>query len=415
MRSMLRVAVLAWYLAPSIARAHDLMIDTVEHGRWALTIAALQLDLHSEGEKVHVLVRDAHGWSPCGTYALTLDAAGIAAFDIGECDPSTSATELTLVHRAALFDHGDAPPRPREIEISATLVENVQVAGGAHVTAGSAVWCTAEVQPFLPDLENGIRVALTPDRYRLSVSDGQVRITHDATHWTLARVPGGPTLIGYDIEDSLSGQLVLHGAVALGCAHADDPVIAPPVHDVVGTLATARPKPWGGHALSVGLLHGLSVLQPSGLQFKNATGSIAASALGLRDTAAGALGIDITYERPWLFVSGAFASAMAPLADRTLYALVGWLSIGTTLKAGPCGFYAGANLAVSSYQLSGQGSALLEWKSEAELGVGAATGMRVHLRGRGVGMAVLGLDLSAPIVGQQPWFVVASLGGGFGR
>lgn len=414
--SPLTVCAVISCLVPATARARGPMVETLEHGSWAVTIAQLQLDVHSEGDRIHVRVVDGnHVQSPCGTYALTLDPAGVCAFEIGSCDPSTNATELTLIDRSALFFHDEGISKPREIDIYATRIESVQDGGGAHVLADSDVACTADVRPFMPDLEHGTRVALLPGRYQLAVHHDDVRITHDATHWTIGRAAGGPSTIAYEIVDLRTGEIVLRGAVELDCArrHATPPLVVADAHQVVAIAALPTlHKPWRS-AFSVGVTTGVAVMRPSGLTFRNDTGSVGAADLGLRDQAGGVLGVTVAYERPWFFAALGFNSALVDLGPRTLVELGGATTIGTRFRAGPCSFYVGGNLAVSSYQLTGVGSGLLAWQSDPQLGVGAATGLRVHLGERS--MAVFGLDVTAPIVGAQPWLIVASLGGGFGR
>ncbi len=412
--SPLTMVALLSCVAPASAHARGPMVETLENGSWAASIAQLQLDLHAEGTRIHVRVTDGHGEvAPCGTYALVLDAHGARAFDLGSCDPRTGATELTLVDRGALFDHDeDGVSHPREIDICATRVENVQDGGGAHVLADSHVSCTAEVRPYLPDLENGRRVAMVPGRYQLTVESDDVRVTHDATHWTLARAPGGPSTIDYAIVDTRSGTVVLRGRVELACAHA--PVTAPAIAGRALILESPPPPTsWTGRALSISLVSGLAVLRPGGVVFHNSTGNSSAADLGLRDAAGGALGLTVAYERPWLFAALTFDSAIL-VGERSLYHLAGSATVGTSLRAGPCGFHLGANFAVGSYQASGLGSSQLEWQSDPEFGFGAAAGMRVHLRTSGASLGVFGVDATAPIVGHQPWLVVATLGGGFG-
>src|SRR5262249_28332805 len=75
-------------------------VRTVELGMWPRAVAALQTDVHSEGRTVHVEVTSHGALLPCSAYELGLDPAGARAFELGRCDPATSATALRVVERA---------------------------------------------------------------------------------------------------------------------------------------------------------------------------------------------------------------------------------------------------------------------------------------------------------------------------
>lgn len=416
------------------ALADGLVIETLEHGQWASSIAAMQTDLKSEGKTIHVRVNDERGHAlECGFYDLTLDPDGARAFSKEPCDPASGTTPLTLTSRSALFDHEDGMSHPRRVDVLATRVVSATVGGGAHVQAESAVTCTAEVRPYLPNLETGAKAALTPDRYKLTVYDDQVRVIHDGTHWTLTRPAGGTLVAAYDVLDEHTGAIVMRDKVALACGNTGSSA------DVTGTDSTAtttyvattdphetppdedatphvEKKAWQGQAWTMNGAAGMALLRPAGLRLQNTTGIVDESVFGLgNDVPAASTGVAFTYERPWLYASIAGSAAFATQQGRTLFEWGAAGTLGTSLQAGIVTFYAGPTVGLSTYQLTGPGDAKLEWGSVPELGVSATGGMRIHIRGEGSTMAVLGFEVSAPIAGHQPMFACVTLGWGGGR
>src|SRR5512143_1961772 len=113
-RQPLSIALLlAGAIPAASAHAQSLTIESIEHGAWSDTVAALQAAPSWQGRAIHVRVRDELGRAvACGSYALSLDDAGAAAFRVRDCDAATSATELELVSRHELFDHGGLVARP---------------------------------------------------------------------------------------------------------------------------------------------------------------------------------------------------------------------------------------------------------------------------------------------------------------
>src|SRR5262249_49180399 len=123
--------------ASTRARAQALEITSLEHGAWADTVAALQGSPSSEHHIVRVVVRNAGETLRCGEYALSFDPAGEEAFAIGGCDPSTEATALELVSRAALFEPGGLVSRPRVVSISARAMLEGAAASSSNIPGGS--------------------------------------------------------------------------------------------------------------------------------------------------------------------------------------------------------------------------------------------------------------------------------------
>src|SRR5262249_15147545 len=71
-------------LVTTRAHAEGLRIETQEHGSWAASVAALQVDRDSEGRTLHVHVRDGENGRRlrCGTYTLSLDGNARDAFEL---------------------------------------------------------------------------------------------------------------------------------------------------------------------------------------------------------------------------------------------------------------------------------------------------------------------------------------------
>jgi hypothetical protein len=210
--------VLGVSLAATVARA-DATVGTLDQHTWPDVVATLQADLGSQGRHVPICVRDAGQGAcrPCGTYALTLDAAGQHAFTVGACDPATGATDLTLIDRSALFDHNHDVARPRAIELRADVLSSVVASGGAASTGGSALGCTSRVRPFLHDLERGADVELTPDRYDVRVLHAGIDVTALGVGWMLVSESRIDTAVDYEVIERRSGERVMAGHATLEC------------------------------------------------------------------------------------------------------------------------------------------------------------------------------------------------------
>ncbi len=416
-------AIVAWAF---VARADGLSIQTMEHGPWAAAVATMQTDLHSEGEQLHIVVRDGNGRVlNCGEYTLALDPQGNAAFDLEGCAASTGQTTLTLEKRTALFDHEGGVSRPRAIGIVATRVETAQTGGGAHVEAGSKVSCEVTVQPFLPDLENGTKTALGPDRYKLEVHDDDVKVTQEGTHWKVARAAGGPLSASYEVRDTKTGEIVLRDSVSFACGASDshDTTLLTGDHttilvrdDTAHSDAAALPsKPWEGHSWSLNMQGGIALLRPTGMQLQNSTGYTSAQDIAIGNTAATSLGLGFVYERPWLYASFSLSFAFASQGERTVFEYGTTETLAVAFHFGPMSAYVGPNSAVYDYQISGPSTLRSEWGSGLAIGVGGSAGLRAHVKNDDGTIAVFGIELTAPIAGNQPLFIMASLGWGAGH
>lgn len=203
---------------PVRAQESALRIATLEHGAWPESVAALEADTRAQGATLHVVVFDDGGHlAPCGRYVLTFDDAGMRAFSVGGCDAPTSATELTLASRAALFAHDGPVPRPLAIRMTATEVRVGDAAGGAAMTGGAALDCSVGVRPYLDDLEHGGVVYLGPDRYEVRPRDTSVRVDAAASNWSLHARASASVTIQYDVIERATGAVVLTDQATLTC------------------------------------------------------------------------------------------------------------------------------------------------------------------------------------------------------
>ncbi len=384
------------------------------------------LDL-SLTQTLHVHVRDADNSRRlrCGTSTLSLDAAAHDAFELGACDRSTDATPLHLVHRRELFDHSESPPRPRATGITATRTETGGASGRAEGGGGSEAWCQASVQPYMNDLENGGRVALTPGRYVMRSKQDGVDVRPSGNGWAIIARRGTSLDVDYEVVDTKRGEVVFRDKVAMHCSSGGgvtpppDVVATPPSQDTVVTVdSQAHDTPtqtvdWKGHALVVSLITGVAYLRTGGLLFANNGGVQDSASFGLRDVAAPAFGLGVAYERPWLYTSLSGTAAWASEGSRTLYHVGISSVVGGALHVGDTTLYLGPNVLFGTHELSGQGTGGFQWNARPAFALGAAAGMRVHLRSeKGTAAYVLGFELLAPVAGQQPWLFAASLGFG---
>jgi hypothetical protein len=437
-------------LFTSAAHADTLRIETVEYGTWPAAVAALQRDRDSESQVIHIVVKVGEGDQlvPCGGYSLALDTAGAEAFVVEHCNPDSAATAVRLVHRRALFDHGDVVARPRAPGIVATRLQTGGAKGGAKVGAESAVSCSADVHPFLRDLETGERVELTPGRYELRAHGEGFSVSPGPHGWRVTAFGGPGAAVDYDVYDSKRGEVVLHDRVTLACSSVQaesaggDPTRSQgidsgglqilgatlvdvrtipqgvPESDMPRDYGMYKPSPrdrdvdWNGHSFSAELSAGVAVLRLQQLQWSNANGSKDAGSLGVHDAAAPSLGLAGVFERPGIYTSLGGSFALANQNDRTVLHAAAMSTVAAALHFGDVTVFLGPSLHVGTTQVSGVQSGSWEYGSGVELGLGAAAGMRWHLRDDKDRAWIFGFDVNAPIAGPQPWFVTASLGFG---
>jgi hypothetical protein len=419
--------VLTAAFATTRARAEGLRIETQEHGSWAASVAALQVDRDSQGKYLHVYVTDGNGRRlRCGTYTLSFDATARDAFELGACDSSSDTTVVLLTHRHELFDHNDSPPRPRAAGITATRIETGGASGRAEGGGGSEAWCQAAVQPYMNDLENGGRVALTPGRYALKPRQEGVDARPAGNGWVLTVRRGTSLSVDYEVTDTKRGEVVLRDKVTMHCASdgaqvapTPDVVVAPPTQEttvIVGTDSSAheaQSQDWKGHALGVSILGGASYLRTGGLLFANNGGVQDSGSLGVQDATAATFGLAVSYERPWLYTSLTGTGAFANENNRTLYHFGFSSVVAPAFHVGDTTLYLGPNVLLGVYELSGENTGGFQWNGRPSFSLGAATGVRLHVRNdKGTAAYVLGFEVVAPVAGDQPWLFAASLGFG---
>jgi hypothetical protein len=415
------------------ARADALTIETLEERTWPAAVAALQHDRGSEGRIIHVVVREGDGTRVhCGTYSIGLDQAAADAFAVEGCDPASDSTAVRLVHRSALFEHGDVVPKPRAPRIVASRTQTGEAAGGAKNGAESAVDCAVRVRPFIRDLENGGRVDLLPGRYSLGTGPTDVKVKPTEDGWTLSAPRGSHTSIDYFVTDLQKGVVVLNDHVTMECAvqtatasgytvphvevitkpyeQAPEPDSPPPAS------ANTVYGPWQGNAFTANIAIGSAIMRPSGVAFANNAGGTDAGALGLHDSAGPLLIVSGAYEHTGFYASLGGMVAATTTGGRTLWNFGATSVVAAALHLGDTSFYLGPSVLVGSYQASSTSSETIAYGSKLEFTLGGALGARFHLRDEKTGKVdyVFGVEAVAPAVGPGPWLLTAQLAWGSG-
>lgn len=442
-------AACALSVSPQARADAQLRIETLEEHTWPASVAALQRDMKSEGRVVHVVVKESDGTRvKCGTYGLELDRAASEAFQIGPCDQWTDATALKLVHRPALFEHGEVVSRPRAPRIVATRMQSGEAAGGAKPSAESAVDCSVSVRPFIRDLENGGSVQLTPGRYGLRTKTSDVRVQPSGDGWTFLAPRGTSRTVEYFVVDQQSGDVVLNDRVTMNCSiqtsagsgvlppeareshdgfvtkpyvpgpeEPDHQRPAPEERDEHEAAKTKAGLPWNGHAVTVNLGIGTAVMQPQAVRFANNAGSTDADSLGLHGAGGLSALAGMGYERPGLYGSIGASLSAASMGHRTLWSFGATSVVAAALHLGDTALYLGPAVHVGTYQASAESSESLAYGSRVQFTLGGATGARFHIRDEQTGKLtyVLGVELVAPVAGPGPWFVMAQIAFGSGK
>lgn len=334
---------------PAVAQADDLTVTTLEYDTWPVAVAALQGQTISEGSVLHVVVREPSG-APvaCGGYTLVLDDVSAQAFALGACDPDTKATAVTLVHRRALFAHGDIVAHPLAPGITALQVRSGSIAGGAQNVGGSELTCSTAVRPFLTDLETGRRVYLTPDRFHLRPRSTSITVVPEPGGWMLQGHAQTTLAIEYEVLDAARGEIVLHDRAVLSCGStAADSARLGVAEPVVPPRLTLQEHPQMAVLLSVGALNAFitdvgSTLLHSDTQAYGRSAGIGWMAGG------GTASAGFVFEAPWFLgemQSGWHVNDMAWEIDVRATA-------GPALQLGRGRLYAGATLAFSYLQVN---------------------------------------------------------------
>ncbi len=416
----------------SPARADALRIETLGEHTWPASVAALQTERSSEGRVVSVVVKETDGQRlHCGTYALGLDQVGSEAFEIESCDSATDATAVRLVHRAALFEHGDVVSHPRAPRIVASRTQTGTASGGAKSGAESTVDCSVAVHPFVRDLENGGRVDLAPGRYALRTRNDDVEVKPASDGWTFVAPRGSHLTVEYFVTDLQKEQVVLNDRVTMNCSvqtsagsgGAPPPIVthtpvvdgaAPPSDEDANKPA---PGAWTGQALTANFGIGTAYLRTGDLRLANNSGVYNAADLGLHDAAGPVLYLGGSFERPGIYSSLGVSAAAVGEAHRTLWNFGVTSVIAAALHFSDSAIYLGPSVQIGTYQASAEGSQTLSLSGRARLSAGAATGLRFHVRDEKTGKLsyVLGAEIVAPVAGPSPWFITASISLGSGK
>jgi hypothetical protein len=185
-RLVMLLAAVVVLLGARPSRAGDIDIRALDGTPWTRLVQQIQDEVASQGRVFPVLVVDGDTPVHCGEYELRLDAVTATAFQVEACDPATDATALRLVRREALFEPGDVVPRARKASIDAAITRRGRVeGGGAPPQAGSKVWCTVALQPYLWDALRGEPTPLLPDRFVVvAVEDDMTEPTAQKTQTT---------------------------------------------------------------------------------------------------------------------------------------------------------------------------------------------------------------------------------------
>ncbi len=229
-------------LAARASRAGEIGIRGLDGTPWARLVQQIQDDVGSRGGVFPVVVVDGDTPVHCGEYELQLDAVTAAAFRVEACDPATDATALRLVHREALFEPGEIVPRARTASIDAAITRRGRVeGGGAPPQAGSKLWCTVALQPYLWDGLRGEPTPLMPDRFVLRPLDAHIHAAPDGAGW-IAR---GESRFGlrfrYAVDDIRTGKQVLENEATLACA--DSPAGQAPTAEELDRRRRAGGRP----------------------------------------------------------------------------------------------------------------------------------------------------------------------------
>ena len=426
--------------AGSASAAEGLRIETLEDRSWSAAVAALQQDRASEGRIIHVVVRESDGTHlTCGTYAVGLDVASSEAFASEGCDHATDSTALRLVHRSALFDHGDSVPRPRAPRIVASRTQVGEASGGAKSGAESTVDCAVTVRPFIRDLENGGRIDLVPGRYGLRTKTDDVTVKPTDDGWTFLAPRGTTSTVEYFVTDLKKGEVVLNDRVSMNCsvhtsAGTGVPYTPPTTTTTEPPLSVKPYEPpdadgareadqqrasgaWQGQAVTANFGIGSAIMRTSGVRFGNNTTSTDAQGLGLHDAAGPAVLGSVAYERPGIYGSLGAEAAETSMSHRTLWHFGVSSVVAASLHLSDVTLYLGPNVQAGTYQVSTDTSETLAYGSRVQLSLGGAAGARYHIRDEKTGRLayVVGVELLAPVAGPSPWFLTAQIAFGSGK
>ncbi|MGO8999076.1 MAG: hypothetical protein ACLQVI_37590, partial [Polyangiaceae bacterium] len=224
-------------------------VEIVSHdGRsWDALLREMQSDPTSFGRVYQVGVRSRGARVLCGDYDLSLDGAAAKAFAIEGCDVETAETRIRVIDRSALFDPGDFVPTPRIVTVHALVRQTGTATGGGDApTAGSKIWCSVALQPYLWDGLRGVAVSLPPDRFDLIPKDEHIHAAPDGSGWIAHGESRMDVFFRYEVRDRATGTKILEDVATLACA--DTPIAALPQFTgptLPGADAARFPSPAG--------------------------------------------------------------------------------------------------------------------------------------------------------------------------
>jgi hypothetical protein len=398
---------------PAFAQADDLTVTTLEYDTWPVAVAALQAQTSSEGSMLHVVVRDPSGARvACGEYTLVLDDVSAQAFAVGACDPDTKATAVTLVHRSALFAHGDIVAHPLAPGITALQVRSGSIAGGAQNVGGSDLTCSTAVRPFLADLETGRRVYLTPDRFHLRPRSASITVVPEPEGWLLQGHGQTSVAIEYEVLDAARGEVVLHERAVLSCGSTS--AERAPIGVAEPVVPAAPTHPQMAVLFSLGALN-VSLMDVGGTMLNSDTHAYGRSAglgwMGFGGTASGGF----VFEAPWFL--GEMQTGW--YVNDSAWGIGVRATAGPALRLGRARLYAGATLGLSFLQVSDDYGRW--WNTGAVVTPGVTLGFRwniaeaLHRAAQRFFVADVFVESVAPIPVNGPGQFLLTAGFSFGR
>jgi hypothetical protein len=220
MRHLLAIVTgLVLLLGAAAARAGDLRITTADGTPWARLVEQIQEEVESQGKVYRIAVHDGEVRVGCDEYELSFDRVAATAFHVESCDRTDGSTLLRLAHREALFEPGEIVPHARTAAIHATIVRRGSAeGGGAPPQAGSKLWCSVALQPYLWDALHGQPVPLTPDRFVLRPLDAHIQAAADGAGWIARGESRFALRFHYEVVDIHTGSKVLENDASLVCA-----------------------------------------------------------------------------------------------------------------------------------------------------------------------------------------------------
>jgi len=112
--------------------------------------------------------------------------------------------------------------------------------GGDAPTAGSKIWCSVALQPYVWDGLRGVAVSLPPDRFELVPLDERIHAAPDGSGWVARGESQMDVIFHYEVRDRATGARVLEDIATLACANRPAAKPEPPSTEI---QAWANPPP----------------------------------------------------------------------------------------------------------------------------------------------------------------------------